>query len=202
MRVAILGAGRVGTTLGARFAGVGHAVRYAVRTPDDAKHQSLGPSVMRIADAVSNAEIVILTTPWSAAQDAIAAAGDLSGRVLVDATNPIGPGGVLTHGRDDSGAEQVARWAPGARVVKAFNTIGREVMEQPEFGGGRAVLWLCGDDAGANAMIGDLAASIGFEPIVVGGLSKARAMEPAAALWISSASALGTRQFAWGLLRR
>lgn len=202
MRVSILGAGRVGSTLGSRFAMAGHEVRYGVRDPSNTKYAPLGPAVRTVTEAVRDAELLLLATPWSAAEEVIRSAGDLSGRVLVDATNPIGPGGVLTHGRDDSGAEQVARWAAGARVVKAFNTVGREVMADPAFGAGRAVLWLCGDDAGANAMVEQLAASIGFDPIVLGGLSKARAMEPAAALWITSAGVLGTREFAWGLLRR
>lgn len=202
MRVTILGAGRVGATLGGRFALAGHQVRYGVRNPSDAKHATLGTAVLPIAEATQNAEIILLATPWAGVADAIRAAGDLSGRVLVDATNPIGPGGVLTHGRDDSGAEQVARWAPGARVVKAFNTIGREVMANPQFGDRRAVLWLCGDDAGATGAVAALAESIGFEPITVGGLSKARTLEPAASLWISSAGVLGSREIAWGVLRR
>lgn len=109
---------------------------------------------------------------------------------------------MLTHGRDDSGAEQVARWSAGARVVKAFNTIGREVMANPQFGERHAVLWICGDDAEATAQVAKLATDIGFEPLVLGGLAKARAMEPAAALWITSAGVMGNREFAWGLLRR
>lgn len=202
MRVTILGAGRVGTTLGGRFAAAGHDLRYGVRNPADPKYAPLGAAAQGIADAVRDADVIVLATPWSAAEDALRAAGDLAGRVLIDATNPIGPGGVLTHGRDDSGAEQVARWAAGARVVKAFNTIGREVMANPSFGDRRAVLWICGDDADANKTVATLAEAIGFEPILLGGLTKARAMEPAASLWITSAGVLGSREFAWGVLRR
>ncbi len=145
---------------------------------------------------------MLLTTPWAAAQDALRAAGDLAGKVLIDATNPIGPGMVLTHGTTDSGAEQVARWAPGARVVKAFNSIGREVMADPRFGGQPAVLCLCGDDAAACDVTAGLARDIGFEPLRIGPLARARFLEPAALVWITTASALGTREFAWGLLRR
>jgi predicted dinucleotide-binding enzyme len=151
MRIAILGAGKVGTTLAARFASAGHDVVFALRRPDDAKYAALTLPRLSIADAVREATAVVLATPWAAAEDALRSAGDLGGRILVDATNPIGPGGVLTDGRDDSGAEQVARWSPGARVVKAFNTIGREVMANPQFDAHRAVLWLCGDDAEATA---------------------------------------------------
>lgn len=202
MHIAILGAGNVGQTLGQRFAAAGHRVSYAVRNPADAKYAALGTAARPVVEAVRDAELVLLATPWNAAESALAGAGSLAGKILVDATNPIGPGFVLTHGRDDSGAEQVARWAPGARVVKAFNTIGREVMANPSFGGRAAVLWLCGDDAEATAAVAGLPADIGFEPLVMGPLVRARGMEPAALLWIGSTGVLKSREFAWGLLRR
>ena len=154
-----------------------------------------------IRDAVAGADLVCLTVPWMAAQDAVQAAGDLTGKVLVDATNPIGPGMVLTHGPTDSGAEQVARWAPGARVVKAFNTIGMEVMANPQFATGHAVLWISGDDVAACEQVADVARAIGFEPVRLGPLSRARFQEPAALVWITATTTLG-RQFAWGVLRR
>lgn len=202
MRIAVLGAGKVGQTLGARFRDAGHTVHYAVRNPHDPKYAELGTAALPVADAVRDAELVLLATPWSAAESALAGAGPLAGKVLVDATNPIGAGGVLTHGRDDSGAEQVARWAPGARVVKAFNTIGREVMANPTFQGRPAVLWLCGDDSDATSTVAALASGIGFDPIVLGPLARARVLEPSALLWIGSAGVIGTREFAWGVLRR
>lgn len=200
MQIAILGAGRVGTTLGRRLAAAGHAVTYAVRDPASAKYQDLSPRAP-VADACAAAEVIVLTTPWAAAQAAIASAGDLTGKVLVDATNPIGPGMVLTHGTSDSGAEQVARWATGARVVKAFNSIGMEVMANPVFATGRSVLWTCGDDAAAVARVVELGASIGFEPVVLGPLARARFQEPAALVWITASATLG-REFSWGVLRR
>lgn len=202
MHIAIVGAGNVGQTLGQRFAAAGHHVSYAVRNPADPKYAALGQAVRPVAEAVRDAECVLLATPWAAAQSALAGAGPLVGKILVDATNPIGPGFVLTHGRDDSGAEQVARWAPGARVVKAFNTVGREVMANPNFGGRPAVLWICGDDAEALRAVEALGADIGFEPVVLGPLVRARVMEPAALLWIGSTGVLRTREFAWGILRR
>lgn len=205
MRIAIIGAGKVGSTLGRPMAGSGHTVTYGVRDPADPKHAGLvGPrrSIGTIRAAATGAEIVILTTSWAGAQEALGAAGDLTGKVLIDATNPIGPGMVLTHGTNDSGAEQVARWSPGARVVKAFNSIGREVMADPRFGGARAVLFVCGDDPTACEMAARLATDIGFEPLCIGPLTRARFTEPAALVWITAAAAVGTREFAWGLLRR
>lgn len=200
MKVAIIGAGRVGTTLGTRFTSAGHSVVYGVRDVSDPKHAALS-AVATVADAAARADVIILTTPWAGAQSAVESAGDLSGRILVDATNPIGPGMVLTHGTTDSGAEQVARWAPGARVVKAFNSIGMEVMANPVFANGRSVLWLCGDDAEACATVAALGESIGFEPVRLGPLARARFQEPAALVWITASASLG-REFSWGILRR
>ena len=200
MQVAIIGAGKVGTTLGARFTAAGHTVTYGVRDPHDVRHAALA-SVAGIAEAAARADVVVLTTSWAGAAAAIAAAGDLTGRILVDATNPIGPGMVLTHGTTDSGAEQVARWATGARVVKAFNTIGMEVMANPVFANGRSVLWISGDDADACTTVAALGESIGFEPVRLGPLARARFQEPAALVWITASASLG-REFSWGVLRR
>lgn len=201
MRIAILGAGRVGTTLGRRFADAGHDVVYGVRAPTDPKHADAPGQVLTLADAASRSEVLVLTTAWAGAEDTLRAAGDLAGKVLIDATNPIGPGMVLTHGTSDSGAEQVARWAPGAQVVKAFNSIGMEVMANPRFGEARSVLWLCGDDVAACDLVSQLATDIGFEPVRLGPLQRARFLEPAALVWITASATLG-REFSWGILRR
>ncbi len=201
MAIAVLGAGRVGATLGRRFAEAGHDVLYGVRNPEDPKHTTVPGPVLPIAEAAARAEVVVLTTSWAGAEEALRAAGDLTGKVLIDATNPIGPGMVLTHGTTDSGAEQVSRWAPGAQVVKAFNSIGMEVMVNPRFGDARAVLWFCGDDVPACDAVSRLAADIGFEPVRLGPLARARFIEPAALVWITASATLG-REFAWGILRR
>ncbi len=205
MQIAIIGAGKVGTTLGRGFAHAGHDVVYGVRNPADPKHSGvadLRQTVEAIATAASAADLVLLTTSWAGAQEALTAAGNLSGKVLVDATNPIGPGMVLTHGTSDSGAEQVARWAPGAMVVKAFNSVGMEVMANPRFGDARALLFICGDDVGACERAASLARDLGFDPVRLGPLVRARIIEPAALLWITASAVVGTREFAWGLLRR
>jgi len=205
MIIAIIGAGKVGTTLGRRFADVGHNVVYGVRDVGDIKYSGLAGTNQRVDTvplAAAQADVVVLTTPWANAQTALAAAADLTGKVLVDATNPIGPGMVLTHGTNDSGAEQVARWVPGARVVKAFNSVGMEVMANARFGEARAVLATCGDDLAACELVNALANEIGFEAIRLGPLTRARFIEPAALVWITAAQVVGTRDFAWGMLRR
>lgn len=207
--IAIIGAGNVGATLGRRFAEAGHRVIFGLRTPDDTKYATLdGERCSRdtIASAAARTDVVLLATPWNAAQDALAAAGDLAGKTLIDATNPIGPGMMLTHGTDDSGAEQVSRWSPGARVVKAFNSVGVEVMANARFGTidvpQRALLFLCGDDIASCDVVAQLAVDLEFAPVRLGPLSRARVIEPAALLWITATSVLGTREFAFGLLQR
>jgi hypothetical protein len=206
MKIAIIGAGNVGSTLGRGLARAGHAVRYAVRDPAADKHAGLrhaGAEVQAVRAAVEAADAVLLTTPFGAAEAALAAAGDFGGKPLVDATNPIGPGLTLTHGHTDSGAEQVARWAQNARVVKAFNTTGVENMADPAYGEARAQMFVCGDDAEACAVAVGLAEDLGFRALRVGGLDKARVLEPVALLWIKLALVLGNgRNIAFGLLTR
>lgn len=203
MKIAIIGAGNVGSTLGRGLAQAGHDVRYAVRNVDDAKHEPLRDhaTVSGSPEAVAWADLALLTTPWAAAESALAAAGDFGGKPLLDATNPIGPGFKLTHGHTDSGAEQVARWAPSARVVKVFNTTGRENMERPRFGDVRSLMLVCGDDDDACTIATTLAEQLGFEALRVGKLAEARLLEPFAMVWIKLSIAHG-REFAFAVVRR
>lgn len=205
MKLAILGAGQVGATLGRGLARAGHAITYGVRTPTDPKYAPLlthGARALGLAAAVAESDAVILATPWDGTQSAITAAGDFADRPLLDATNPIGPGFALTLGHTDSGGEQVQRWARNARVVKVFNTTGLENMADPIYPQGRAVMPLCGDDDPACTTAAALATDLGFDPIRIGGLTHARLLEPAAMLWIMTAIRLGSRDIAFGLMRR
>ncbi|HMV69644.1 MAG TPA: NADPH-dependent F420 reductase [Myxococcota bacterium] len=205
MHIGILGAGNVGGTLGRALARAGHHVHYARRdpgspTPDALRHE--GATTGSARDIVARAEVMLLATPWGATQQALTDAGDLGGRALLDATNPLGPGLTLTHGHTDSGGEQVQRWAPTARVVKVFNTTGVENMANPAHDGGRAVMLACGDDDDAVALAVQLAGDIGFDALAFGPLRNARLLEPLARTWIELAMVrkLG-RGVAFGLLR-
>jgi hypothetical protein len=202
MQIAIIGAGNVGGALGTRWAEMGHSIRYAVRNPQDAKVQKLIASLKgqaqaaTIAEAARVAEVVVLATPWEGAHDALAAAGNLAGKVVIDATNPIKPGmeglkAGLVVGHDTSGGEQVAAWAPEAKVVKAFNTTGAVNMLNPHYGSQKATMFICGDAADAKATVKKLSDEIGFETIDAGPLSVARLLEPLAMLWIHLAFAQG-----------
>lgn len=209
MKIAIIGAGNVGGTLGRRWAAVGHDIVFGVRDPTREKYQGL---VMQTAgrgrlagnaEACAAADAVLLATPWSTTQAALAECGPLAGRVLIDATNPLGADLKLVIGHLDSGAEQVQRWAAGARVVKAFNTTGFNIMDDPVVGGRHAAMFIAGDDAAPKSVVADLASAIGFEAIDAGALESARMLEPLAQLWIHCAYRQGlTRDYAFHLIRR
>jgi predicted dinucleotide-binding enzyme len=205
MNIAIIGAGKVGKSLGGRWKETGHEVVYGVREPADQKYDALrggDARVEAVRTAAEGAGVVVLAVPWSAAEDAVRACGDLSGKVVVDCTNPLEPGlAGLTHAGDDSGGEHVARWAEGARVVKAFNTVGFEIMQNPELEGRRAVMFICGDEEGKRS-VRELSDALGFETVDAGALERARLLEPFALLWIAGAYQLGLgRGYAFSLIR-
>ena len=206
MKVAILGAGQVGVTLGNGWRRAGHAITYGVREPGGQRAAELasgGARVMGHRDAVEASEVVVLATPWAAVEGLLASLGDLGGRPLLDATNPIGAGLALLVGHDDSGGERVQRWAPTARVVKVFNSTGLENMAEPRIGSLAATMPYCGDDAGACEVARRLATDLGFDAVPAGPLSSARLLEPLAALWIRLALVQGMgRGIAFALLRR
>ena len=129
MNIAIIGAGNVGGALGGSWARAGHTIVYGVRDPRADKTQALlaatgaGARAVLVGEAARGAEVVALATPWDATQAALTAAGDLSGKVLIDCTNPLrftpGIGLELSIGISDSGGETVARWARDQSPVSA-----------------------------------------------------------------------------------
>ena len=191
MNIGILGAGNVGQALGQGWTAAGHTVKYGSRQPGS------------VEEAIAFGEVVALATPWDATE-AVLGGRNLAGKILLDATNPIAPGlSGLTHGLTDSGGEQVARWAPGARVVKIFNTIGANMMTKPEVAGQSLSMLYCGDDAAANAVAAQLASELGFQPEYAGPLTQARYLEPLAMLWITMALKYGHgREMGFKLLKR
>jgi len=154
-----------------------------------------------IADAAAFGNVVLLATPWSGAEEAVRAAGNLKDKVLIDCTNPIvNRKAVQVNGL--SAAEQIARWANGAHVVKAFNTIGWNGIAQPIFGGQPASMFICGDEEG-KSVAAQLAGELKFEVVDAGELSSAGMLEQLAALWLHLAFARGMgRDIAFALLRR
>ena len=204
MNIAIIGAGNVGKACGQGWAKRGHAVTYGVRDPADAKHRGL--KVASIAEAARAADAILLATPWGAAEAAVKAAGDLSGKLLLDATNPLtmGPAGMsLAIGHTTSAGELVAGWAKGAAVFKTLNTTGFNNMENS---GGYPLpptMFFAGDDPARRGTVASLLTDLGFAPIDAGPLVQARLLEPYAMLWIDLALKRGQgRDIAFALMRR
>jgi 8-hydroxy-5-deazaflavin:NADPH oxidoreductase len=145
----------------------------------------------------------VLATPYAANSAAIAAAGDLSGKILIDVTNPIGTDFSLAVGFTSSGGEEVAKLAPRAKVYKAMNQVGFEVIANPAFAAGKPAMFVAGDDADGKTVVLELVASLGFEAIDAGELKVARLLEPYAMRWIHLMARRNQgRNFAFSVLRR
>jgi 8-hydroxy-5-deazaflavin:NADPH oxidoreductase len=209
MKIAVIGAGSVGGTLGRCWAELGHTVCFGIRNVEDVDAKALVGKIKgeaclaSVGDAAKDAEVVVLATPYVANPAAIAAAGDLAGKILIDVTNPIGPNFSLAVGFNSSGGEEVAKLAPRAKVYKAMNQVGFEVMANPAFAAGKPVMFVAGDDADGKKVVLDLVASLGFEAIDAGELKLARLLEPYAMLWIHLMPRRNQgRNFAFSVLRR
>src|SRR5579884_3354181 len=150
--IAILGAGNVGGALARIWSGAGHKISIGLRDPQGksgraAQQAIAGVRVATNSEAARSADIVAICVPWPAVEEAIREAGDLRGKIVIDCVNPLKPDlSGLTIGTDSSAAERTAEWARGARVVKAFNTIGAACYGNAIFGTERASGFYCGDD--------------------------------------------------------
>jgi 8-hydroxy-5-deazaflavin:NADPH oxidoreductase len=213
MKLAIIGAGNVGGTLGAAWAQkAGHGIFFGVTNPSSEKTQALVRALGGKAragtakEAAAFGEMIVLTTPWTAAEAAIRSMGDLSGRIILDATNPLAmdPDGLgLEIGHSISAGEKVQGWAKGASVFKTLNTTGFGNMANPIYGGVKSVMFVAGDDAANKPKVIALVAALGFDVIDAGPLRNARLLEAHAMLWIDLALKRGLgRDFAFAILRR
>lgn len=183
MKVAIIGTGNMGSGLASTLAAANHEVAIGSRDPAKAAalaektgHGAVGGG---IAAAVKLADVVILALPYGAVGDAIKAAGDVSGKVLVDITNPISADfKTLLIGHTTSAAEEIQALAPNAKVVKAFNTIFAQLFSSEARKGKTLQVFVAADDSDAKAVVSSLAKSAGFEPVDAGPLSNSRFIEP------------------------
>jgi hypothetical protein len=192
MRVAIIGSGSVGTGLAKVWSAPdsGHSVVIGSRSPESERLVGLiaeignGVEVAGLAESVVGADVIVLAVPWSAAEVSIEALGDVSGRVIIDATNPFVKGLNLGLGLTDSGGEQVARWAVGAQVVKALNIVDARLLDGRKLDDREISIPICGDDADAKKVTGDLIGELGFDVIDAGKLEISRLLEPLCLLMI------------------
>jgi predicted dinucleotide-binding enzyme len=214
MRIGVLGTGDVGRSLANGFLKLGHEVKMGSREPGNVKAAAwaseAGPraSTGVFAEVAQFAELVVLATLWSGTENALRLAGaqNLAGKVLIDATNPLvftaGAPPSLALGHTDSGGEQVQRWAPGARVVKAFNSVGHAQMVHPQFPGGPPDMFICGNDGAAKNAVTEILTAFGWNTIDAGGIEGARLLEPMCILWVSYGMRTNTWNHAFKLLRK
>ena len=197
--VALIGTGNVGAALGRRFAEQGHAVVYGSRNPSASDVAALvretghGAVALPPAEAAARSRVVVLAVPWAAAEEVVRGLGNLSGKIVVDPTNPrvMATDGFADYpSLPDSNAERIARLASGAHVVKAFSTLGAETMFDPSVAENAVTVPVVGDDRAAKEVVVGLARQIGLEARDVGPLRHARIIE---GLHYLRANALGGR---------
>ena len=211
MKIAFVGYGQVGAPLADHLQRIGHEVTLAAKDPTSdsvrkalARNASLGVAAPK--DAVRDAEVVFLATPFQANEAAVTAIADeLRGKILVDCTNPVGPN--LSHGLNNaqSGSAMVQALVPDAKVVKAFTIYGFENFEDSSYPAYdvRPVMMYCGEDAAAKAIVGDLIRQLGWEPLDVGGLNQALHLEHMTLLWVRMVRVDGhSPNMVWAVLKR
>jgi 8-hydroxy-5-deazaflavin:NADPH oxidoreductase len=200
--VAIIGTGSVGGALATQFAQVGHKVFLGSRNPKDEKVKSLisdNISAHSIADAASSAEVILLAVPAKVGTQIAKSLGDLSGRVVIDATNGVF---AKTEGYETV-AEAIIDLCNTQDVVKCFNTIGANNMSDPRFGDEKADMFVAGDSEKGKEIATQLAKEIGFGEVYdLGGNDKFELMEKLAAVWISLAVGKYGRNIGFKILKK
>jgi hypothetical protein len=211
VKIAFLGYGHVGAPLADHLHRLGHDVTLAARDAgSDGVRKALarnpGLRVETPREAVAGADVVFLATPFQANEKVVTeVALPLAGKILVDCTNPVGPG--LRHGLEsrESGSETVQKLVPAARVLKAFSIYGFENFENSSYPAYdvRPAMLFCGDDAAAKATVGELIRQLGWEPVDVGGLDQALHLEHMTLLWVRMVRVHGASpHMVWARLRR
>ena len=183
--IAVIGTGNVGGALGQRFAELGHSIVYGSRNPNRSDVQALVVATGENArattqqEAVLQADIVVLAIPAGVTESVTRELGDLSGRIVIDPTNPrtIADDGLRDFPFHDSMAEKIQAIAPDAFVVKAFSTLGFYTMLDPSVADGPVSIPIAGDDADAKRVVAELTAGIGLVPVDVGPLRYAHVIE-------------------------
>ncbi|HSE09078.1 MAG TPA: NAD(P)-binding domain-containing protein [Nocardioidaceae bacterium] len=212
MRIAVLGTGMVGRTLGSALARLGHDVAMGTRDPEATRSRDdwdLSLPLMAFDEVAAGADLVVNATYGVASLAALDAVGGdvLAGKVLLDVANPLDFSGgfppTLTVKDTDSLAEQIQRAFPRTRVVKSLNTVNCEVMVDPKrVGDGQTTMFLAGEDAEARAVVRSLLEGFGWEDVIeFEDLSVARGMEMWLPLWVRLMGHLGTGDFNLKIVR-
>ena len=184
MKIAIIGAGNVGGALGAALAAVGHTVVFGVRDPGSSKTAAAlaaapGAAATSPAKAVRGADVIVFALRWDAVPATVATLPSLAGRVVIDAMNRFDPARSTT--------EDLAELRPGARLAKAFNTIGFENLTTARQRHVPAAMFVAGDDPEAKRVAMELASELGFVAEDAGGLANAKTLEGMVRVWLALA---------------
>jgi 8-hydroxy-5-deazaflavin:NADPH oxidoreductase len=190
MRIAVIGTGNIGGSLGERWRSAGHDVTYAARTVS--ADGPGGAPVLSVADALADAEVVLLAVPGPAVADVIGSNGAaLAGKVVIDAANRMG-------GDEFNSREAVAAGAPGAKYARAFNTLGWENFVEPP---ADADLLFAADPE-ARAVTEELISATGLRPVFVGGADASGTVDGLLPLWMALVrQSGGNRKLAFRVVR-
>jgi 8-hydroxy-5-deazaflavin:NADPH oxidoreductase len=209
LKIGILGTGDVGNRIGSKLISLNHDVKMGSRTVDNpkavewAKANGAKASQGTFSDAAKFGDVIFNCTSGIASIDALNMAGgnNLSGKVLVDISNPLdfskkGFSPTLSVCNTDSLAEQIQRTFPEAKVVKALNTMGNPVMVNPGIVPGDHDVFICGNDAKAKTDVVEILKSFGWKnPIDLGDISAARGLEMVLPLWLRLYGIFQNRNF-------
>jgi 8-hydroxy-5-deazaflavin:NADPH oxidoreductase len=181
VRIGVIGAGRIGGGAARLLARAGHELLLSFSRDEErlrAQAQDIGARAGTPAEAAAFGDIVIIAVPWPALDEAVAQAGSLDGKVVIDTTNPFGAGGwEIPEGRTSTQVNQER--IPGAKVVKSFNTLtaGFQLQAAGRTGAERVAMFLAGDDADAKALVAGLIDEAGFDPVDVGSAAESEILE-------------------------
>ncbi|HXH18801.1 MAG TPA: NAD(P)-binding domain-containing protein [Chitinophagales bacterium] len=193
-KIGILGSGAVGQALGSGFLKHGYEVMIGTREPrklNEWKNKNSQGKTGTFEETAAFGEIVVLAAKGTAADSVLKSAGgrNLEGKVVIDATNPIADtppqNGVLKYFTtlEESLMERLQKNHPKARFVKAFSCIGSALMVNPDFGGLKPTMFICGNDEAAKSEVKTILDTFGFETEDMGKAEAARAIEPLAIAW-------------------
>lgn len=202
LRVAVLGAGNIGGTIGKKWVAAGHQVTFGVSNPSGEKARALRAelgekaAIGTVAEALAAADVVLLAVPGRAMDETITAhATALDGKILIDSANRIGMGGPA-----NSFATFQAQ-TPRAQIYRAFNTLGWENFAEPVIGGVQADLFYCGPDGEGRQVVEQLITDVGLRPIRVGDVDQVGVVDSLLGLWLTLMQKQGWgRHFAFKVL--
>jgi predicted dinucleotide-binding enzyme len=197
MKIAILGAGNIGGTLGGKWLAAGHEIQFGVRDATSQKtlsalEQAKGAKAVRVDESIAFAEVVLFSIPWATVPEVASANADkLEGKIILDATNNfMGP--VINN------LSALKNAAPNARIYRAFNSLGWEVFAQPILNGQQADMFYSGADGETRAQVHQLIKEIGVNPIWVGDNDRIQIVDDMGALWVTMVFQRGwSRKFAF-----